>query len=188
MPYMLDGRRLRVGRPFNTATASYSQLWVTALSDDEKTAIGITWEADPAPFDSQYYYSAGNPRPVADVPQVDKDNNPVLDADGNQVIQKGLKTNFAAKQKITAGQMLSSTDWYVVRKSETDVAIPSNVATYRAAVRTVCNTRETEIAAVSTTAALEALMKAPDKVLDTDGKTLIDNPAAHLTPWPELAS
>jgi hypothetical protein len=99
-----------------------------------------------------------------------------------------LKTNFAANQKTVAGQMLSNTDWYVVRKSETDVAIPSNVATYRAAVRTVCNTRETEIAAVSTTAALEALMKAPDKVLDTDGKTLIDNPAAHLTPWPELAS
>jgi hypothetical protein len=43
MPYMLDGRRLRVGRPFNTATASYSQLWVTALSKDEKAAIGITW-------------------------------------------------------------------------------------------------------------------------------------------------
>ena len=84
--------------------------------------------------------------------------------------------------------MLSSTDWYVVRKSETDVAIPSNVTTYRAAVRTVCNTRETEIAAVSTTAELEALMKAPDKVLDTDGETLIDNPAAHLTLWPELAS
>jgi hypothetical protein len=165
MPYMLDGRRLRVGRPFNTATASYSQLWVTALSEDEKAAIGITWEADPAPFDSKYYYSAGNPRPVAD-----------------------LKTNFAAKQKTVAGQMLSNTDWYVVRKSETDVAIPSNVATYRAAVRTVCNTRETEIAAVSTTAELEALMKAPDKVLDTDGETLIDNPAAHLTPWPELAS
>ena len=66
MPYMLDGRQLRVDRPFKTATASYSQLWVTALSDEEKTAIGITWEADPAPFDSKYYYSAGNPRPVAD--------------------------------------------------------------------------------------------------------------------------
>ena len=56
MPYMLDGRRLRVGRPFNTATASYSQLWATALSEEEKTAIGITYVADPAPFDSKYYF------------------------------------------------------------------------------------------------------------------------------------
>ena len=184
---MLDGRRLRVGRPFNTATASYSQLWDTALSEEEKTAIGITWEADPAPFDSKYYYSAGNPRPVADVPQVDADGNPVLDADGNQVIQTGLKTSFAAMQKTIAGQMLSTTDWYVVRKSETDAAIPANVTTYRTAVRTICGTREAEIAAVSTTAELEALMKAPDKILDEDDETLIDNPAAHLTPWPELA-
>ncbi len=185
MPYMLDGRRLRVGRPFNTATASYSQLWVTALSDEEKTAIGITWEADPVPFDSRYYYSAGNPRPVADVPQVDENDNPVLDADGNQVIQTGLKTNFEKEQKTAAGQMLRNTDWYVVRKSETDVAIPSDVATYRAAVRTVCNTRETEIAAVTTTEELEALMKAPDKIINDAGE-VVDNPAAHLTPWPTL--
>jgi hypothetical protein len=176
MPYMLDGRQLRVGRPFNTATASYSQLWVTALSDDEKTAIGITYVADPVAFDSKYYFSAGNPRYLDDG----------TDTDGNKVT--GIRPGIVQQQKTTAGQLLSSTDWYVVRKSETDVAIPSNVATYRAAVRTVCNTRETEIAAVSTTAALEALMKAPDKVLDTDGETLIDNPAAHLTPWPELAS
>lgn len=173
---MLDGRRLRVGRPFNTATASYSQLWVTALSDDEKTAIGITYVPDPAPFDSKYYFSAGNPRYLDDG----------TDSDGNKVT--GIRPGIVQEQKTTAGQLLNSTDWYVVRKSETDVAIPSNVATYRAAVRTVCNTRETEIAAVSTTVALEALMKAPDKVLDTDGETLIDNPAAHLTPWPELAS
>ena len=183
---MLDGRRLRVGRPFKTATASYSQLWATQLSADEKTALGITYEADPAPFDSKYYFSAGNPRSVTDVPQVDEDGNPVLDANGNQVIQKGLKTNFAAQQKTIAGQMLSNTDWYVTRKSETDTAIPSNVTTYRAAVRTACAAREAEIAAVSTTEALEALMKAPDKITNDAGE-VVDNPAAHLTPWPVLA-
>ena len=175
MPYMLDGRRLRVGRPFNTATASYSQLWATALSEEEKTAIGITYVADPEPFDSKYYYSAGNPRQL--------DNG--TDDDGNTTY--GIRPGIVQQQKTAAGQMLKNTDWYVVRKSETDVAIPTNVATYRAAVRTVCGTRETEIAAVSTTEALEALMKAPDKILDTDGETVIDNPAAHLTPWPELA-
>ena len=164
MPYMLNGRRLRVGRPFNTATASYSQLWATALSEDEKTAIGITWEPDPAPFDSKYYFSAGNPRDVVK-----------------------LKSNVVEEQKKIAGQTLSSTDWYVVRKSETDVAIPSDVATYRASVRTACNARETEINAVSDTAALEALMKAPDKITNEAGE-VVDNPAAHLTPWPKLAS
>ena len=56
MPYMLDGRQLRVGRPFKTATASYSQLWATQLSDEEKTAIGITYEAGPEPFDSKFNF------------------------------------------------------------------------------------------------------------------------------------
>ena len=164
MPYLLDGRRLRVGRPFKTAEGvSYSQLWDKQLSEDEKTALGITYEADPAPFNSTYYFSAGEPRPVNEV-----------------------KEYLTKKQKTTAAQLLAGSDWYVTRKSETDVAIPSNVATYRAAVRTVCGTRETEIAAVSTTEALEALMKAPDKIMNDAGET-VDNPAAHLTPWPELA-
>jgi len=163
MPYMLDGRRLRVGRPFKTATASYSQLWVTALSDEEKKSIGITWVDDPAPFDSKYYFSAGNPRDVAE-----------------------LKTGITQEQKDIAASLLAQTDWYVTRKSETDAAIPSNVTTYRTAVRTVCGTREAEIAAVKTIEALEALMKAPDKITNDAGE-VVDNPAAHLTPWPELA-
>jgi len=175
MPYMLDGRRLRVGRPFNTATANYSQLWATALSEEEKTAIGITYVADPEPFDSKYYWSAGNPRQL--------DNG--TDDEGNPTY--GIRPGIVQQQKDTAASLLAKTDWYVTRKSETDVAIPTNVATYRAAVRTVCGTREAEIAAVSTTAALEALMKAPDKITNDAGE-VVDNPAAHLTPWPELAS
>ena len=57
----------------------------------------------------------------------------------------------------------------------------------RDSVRTVCGTRESEINAASDTAALEALMKATDKVVN-EANEVVDNPAAHLTPWPELAS
>ena len=160
---MLDGRRLRVGRPFvHTDGRQFGSNW-TKYTSDELTALGITYEADPEPFDSRFYFSHNNPRDV-----------------------DGLKTNFIQQQKTDAGNMLADTDWYVVRKSETDVAIPTNVATYRAAVRTVCGTRETEIAAVTTTEELEALMKAPDKIINDAGE-VVDNPAAHLTQWPELA-
>ena len=171
---MLDGRKLRQGRPFTDSNGTqYPGNWLKLTSDEEKAAVGITWEADPAPFDSKYYYSAGNPRPVDDG----------TDEDGNEYT--GLKTGFVAEQAMIAGQILSNTDWYAVRKAETSKAIPAAIKTYRAAVRTACDARQAQIAAVSTTEELEALMKAPDKVLDTDGETLIDNPAAHLTPWPE---
>ena len=172
---MLDGRRLRVGRPFKTTDGvSYSQLWAKQLSEDEKTALGITWEADPEPFDSKYYFSAGSPRQL--------DNG--TDDEGNTTY--GIRPGIVQEQKDTAASLLSNTDWYVTRKSETDTAIPANVTTYRTAVRTVCGTREAEIAAVKTTEALEALMKAPDKITNDAGE-VVDNPAAHLTPWPVLA-
>lgn len=163
---MLEGRKLRPGRPFtNSEGTQFPGNWLALTSDEEKAAAGITWEAEPAPFDSLYYFAADNPRPV-----------------------DGLKTALSGRQAHDAGQILSGTDWYAVRKAETSKAIPTNIKTYRAAVRTACDARQAEIAAVSTTAELEALMKAPAKVLDSDGETLIDNPADHLTPWPDPVS
>ena len=164
MPYMLDGRRLHVGRSFKTSDgATWTNQWATVLSDEEKTAAGITWVADSEPFDNLFYTAPNTPKDVAEV-----------------------KAYFTAQQKEIANNLLKTTDWYVTRKAEVDTAIPSNVATYRAAVRTVCGTRESEINAASGTAALEALVKAPDKIMNDAGET-VDNPAAHLTPWPELA-
>ena len=159
---MLDGRRLRVGRPFKTADGvSYSQLWDKQLSDEQKTALGITYEADPAPFDSKYYYSAGNPRQL--------DNG--TDDEGNTTY--GIRPGIVQQQKDTAASLLAQTDWYVTRKSETDTATPEAVTTYRAAVRTACAAREAQIAAVTTTEALETLMKtAPGE-------------SGALTQWPE---
>ena len=157
---MLDGRRLRVGRSFTTSDgATWTNQWNTVLSEEEKTAIGITWVADPAPYDNYFYQSADNPRPLEDV-----------------------RALVLEQQKTDAANFLSPTDWYVTRKSETDTAIPEAVTTYRAAVRTACTARETEIAAVTTTEALETLMKAPATLENGDA-----NPAA-LTQWPEALS
>ena len=164
MPYMLDGRRLRVGRPFKTTDGvSYSQLWATQLTAEEKTALGITYEADPAPFDFKYYFSVGSPRPL--------DNG--TDSEGNEFT--GIRPGIVQEQKDNAATMLSNTDWYVTRKSETDTAIPEAVTTYRAAVRTACAAREAEIAAVTTTEALKTLMETPA------------GQSGSLTQWPVLA-
>jgi hypothetical protein len=175
MPYMLDGRKLRQERPFTDSNGTqYPSNWLKLSSNEDKARVGVTWEPDPAPFDSRYYYSPGNPRPVDDG----------IDEKGDEYT--GLKTNFAAEQKTAAGQMLSNTDWYVTRKAEIGVDVPADVSTYRAAVRTVCNAREVEITSVTTTEELEALMKAPTQVYDRDTDTMVINPDPYLTPWPEL--
>lgn len=137
MPYKLDGKVIRPGRPFKgTDGVSYSQLWDSQLSAEQKTAIGITWEDEPAQVDTLYWASAGNPNDLTTT-----------------------KENLVDRQKRHAARALGNTDWYVTRKSEKGTAIPSNVATYRDAVRTACTAREGEINAASDMTALETLMK-----------------------------
>ena len=53
--------------------------------------------------------------------------------------------------------MLGEYDWYVTRKAEKGTEIPAAITTYRDAVRTACNTRETEIDNCADTAALVTL-------------------------------
>ena len=72
----------------------------------------------------------------------------------------GLKTNMTNKVKSNAGQLLSHTDWMVIRKYERDVAIPSATATYRAAVITECTRLESAIAGAGDVDALATVMGA----------------------------
>ena len=56
-----------------------------------------------------------------------------------QVITKGLKSNYIAQFKQTANSMLAQTDWTVIRKAERNVDIPADVAAKRAAILAECD-------------------------------------------------
>jgi hypothetical protein len=59
---------------------------------------------------------------------------------------EGLKTQYKNKFNAEAAGLLAKTDWYVIKAADvTDYNVPSNVATYRAAVRTKVNAMETSI-------------------------------------------
>ena len=77
--------------------------------------------------------------------------------DVGDVAVEGLKTVLIRTLKAQAAGELQKTDWYVVRKADAGTAIPSAIATHRAAVRTKCAEMETAITNASDTAALEAL-------------------------------
>ena len=185
MGFLINGQPLRAGRPFTDANGTqYPSNWLKLASEEEKEAIGITWEADPVPVDNRFYWSEGNPKNLEDEPSVDEDGNPVLGDDGNQVIIQGLKTVWLAKQKENAGALLARTDWYVTRKAETDAAIPAAVLAYRESVRTISGTREGEINACTTTEELAALLTNPAQVMNDDGE-MVANTEPFITPWPE---
>jgi len=186
MAYVLNGKKLRVGKAFVDPATSiqYPANWLRLASEDDKAAIGVVWEVDPVPVDGRFYWSEGNPKRLEDEPAVDENGDPVLDADGVQIINYGLKTEWTAKQKEIAGTLLAPSDWYVTRKAETDVAIPAAVATYRAAVRTTCGAREGEINACTTTEELVALLTNSAQVMNDDGE-MVANTEPFITPWPE---
>ncbi len=63
-------------------------------------------------------------------------NDPRNDADGNQIVTLGLKTNAKNKATTQANGLLKNFDWLIQRKVTADTAIPSDVVTYMAAIRT----------------------------------------------------
>jgi len=84
-------------------------------------------------------------------------NDPMNDSDGNQIITRGLKY---IKNQIIDNQcagLLAPSDWRVVREQETGSAMDSDWKTWRAAVRTKCNSMQTQIDNASDVNALAAL-------------------------------
>jgi len=76
---------------------------------------------------------------------VDEDGNKLKDKDGNQVINYGLKHNAIQKVKTQQEGFLAQTDWYIIRKADVGTAIPSNIQTWRNAIRSDATRIETAI-------------------------------------------
>ena len=81
-----------------------------------------------------------------------------LEEDGSTT--KGLKTQFVAQVKDTAGKLLNATDWYVTRKAERSIDIPAEVALKRTQIVTESNRLETDIQASTTVEALIEVLNA----------------------------
>jgi hypothetical protein len=125
------------------------------------------------PYDKRFYYSAGVPRALEDVASVDENGDPVLDENGNQIIQKGLKSQWIEKTKETAHSLLTPTDWYELRKLTKAIDIPANVIAYRDAVVQASETIEAAINSSTTMQEFMALFETVDGT----------NPPIHN--WPE---
>ena len=147
MSFYLNGNRLVEGVPFTDAEGnSYPQNWLNLSSEEEKQAIGITWEDDFEIFDTRFYWDAGLPKALDDKEEEDED--------GNKSITKGLKSNFIAQIKDTTNKLLSQSDWYVIRKIERNIDIPKDIADKRNAIITESNRLETAINGVEDVEAL----------------------------------
>ena len=154
----------------------HSRRIFTAWTWDELNAIGIyTVEAgtqgdDRFEITSQptYTYSASGKkvttaytttdRALDDANAKDESGNDLKDAEGNQVINYGLKTLAKNHCKITANGLIARFNWLVERSIyDSSKAIPDAVKTYVTAIRKDCADIETAITNASDMAAFKAL-------------------------------
>jgi hypothetical protein len=179
MAWKYGHKTIRLGRGWTDNDGIQHPANWGSWSDEQKTAAGLVWEADPAPYDNRFFWDADTPKNINDVNEVDSDNNPILDINGNQLVTLGLKSVWKNLTKERAGNLLAPTDWQVVKAAEvSDYTVPADVTTYRAAVRTASNTIEASIDATNSHSAFLALHDTP---VDADG-----NPTgnAPINDWP----
>lgn len=159
-------------------------------SADEKAAAGLTEVTPETPPDSRLYtwgYQADGvtisktAKSLTDVGLVDSDGNAVNDDDGNQIMQPGVRSQLKAEVKSQQGSLLAETDWAVVRKADKGTAIPSNIQTWRDAIRAKAAAMESAIDGAADTAAVAALFLT--YTIEEDGST---TKSGILYDWPEL--
>ena len=166
--WQYNGTTIRVGRSWTDDNGiTHPSVW-NRWTPEFKTSLGMVWVNDPVveSYDDRFYWSANNPKSLDDINVTDEDGNPVLDEDGNQQIQVGLKNQWIAKTKQQSNNLLKDTDSYAVRQVETSQAIPQSVLDYRASVRAASNSIETAINGCTTLEEFIALFTAPT---DADG-------------------
>jgi len=122
-------------------------------------------------------YGVATARPLDDVLFTAQEETDGLGTEGD-VKQPGIRQGYKDTINAQAGSILQSTDWMVVRAAEGGTAVPSDIAAWRAAVRTKSNDMCTMIDGVADVDALAALYEYNDA----------EPPVRPLGEFPELGA
>ena len=122
-------------------------------------------------------YGTATALPLDDVLFTAQDETDGLGTEG-EVKQPGIRQGHIDTINAQAGSILQATDWMVIRAQEGGTAVPSDIATWRAAVRTKSNTMCTAIDGAANVDALAALYEYNDA----------EPPVRPLGEFPELGA
>ena len=141
-------------------------IFTRAWTNEERKAIGILpYAYSGSNINNEYYTSTFSDSVGDDAVTRTYTNNAVSDL-------TELKTNKITDAKGYANQLLSDTDWYVVRNAEISTAIPSEITAFRTAVRTnyaALKTAITDAANVAAVAALYSFTASANGSITIDG-------------------
>ncbi len=141
--FLLNGNPINIDAEQTINSVRYPNLRSPSLREQ----LGVIEVADPEQYDQRFYWGVGNPKQLEDVTVSPEDAT-------EPIITKGLKSQWIAQVKDTAGKMLAATDWMVIRKVERSIDIPAATQAFRVAVIAEANRLETAIAACADVPAL----------------------------------
>jgi len=129
--FLHNGQQINIDQPFTIGDTNYPPNWLRESTPEMREALGIveiTWGPRP---DDRFYW-------------VQENMDGTYTTSPKDLTQ--LKATFTAQVDQTAYSLLLPTDWMIVRKAETNVAVPDATTTYRAAVRAGALANRTAIA------------------------------------------
>ncbi len=123
--FLLNGNRLAEGTSFYDANGvQYGSGWLNTSTEAQKLAIGITWVADPAPFDSRFYWDTDLPKALEDKLETKEDGSPLY----KQVYDK------------TTESMVDTTDVHGIADTSvlaTNSSVASDISTHNSVTTNV---------------------------------------------------
>jgi hypothetical protein len=167
--FQLNGSPISIDNEITINGVKYPHLRDPAL----RAELGIVEVADPEFYDQRFYWGVGNPKILNDRHEVKEDGSPlfvqVYDPTANdgkgamvdtteQVVTKGLKSEWIAQVKATAGSLLAQSDWKVTRAAEGIKAVDADTLAKRAAIRAYSDKLEADIKACTTVEELIAVV------------------------------
>jgi len=145
--FQLNGNPISIDSEQIVNGIRYPHLRDPALREQ----LGIVEVADPEWYDQRFYWGVGNPKQL-------NDEEVTPEGATESYTQKGLKSQWTAQVKDTAGKLLAQTDWMIVRKAERNIDVPASVAAKRAAIVAECDRLEAAIAGCADVEALIAVV------------------------------
>jgi hypothetical protein len=137
--FILDGKPLSPDVAFTHDGIQYPANWLRLASPEEREAIGITEEPDPAPYDQRFYWGPGLPK------------------DHAQLVEQ-----WTAQTRTTCGTLLVPTDWMVIRQQDNGTLIDPAIQGWRQDLRLACELKISGITSTTTTEELAAFITSPE--------------------------
>ena len=145
MAYLINGQPVNINKEYIRADGvRYDNLRDASV----RAQLGVVENNEPDPFepnepwyDQRFYWGVDNPKQLEDITVTPEEEN------REPYTQKGMKSQWIAQIKDTAGKLLAQTDWMIIRKMERGVDIPDDIVAKRQAIIDECNRLEQEILA-----------------------------------------